>query len=539
MRRLLRTSLAIVALSVVSPAAMAATPDDTLVIVREISSISEWDPAVSQILDVTEINNDIYERLVGFDSRNPEELQPILAESWEVSEDGRTITFKIREGVTFHSGNPFTANDVLYSFRRLLLIGREPSASMVQLGYTAENIDETLSVPDDMTFVMHLPEAISPSLVINMLSAAAFAIVDSELVKEHEVDGDFGSTWLSNRASGAPSAASGPFMIQTYRPAELVMLQRNDSYWQFTPEMARVIFRHVPEAGTQRLLLEQGDADVAFNLTATDAAAIENSDGVKVEYFPSRRILYFGFNTLFEPFDDPRVTKAMRYLVDYQGLADTVMKNIAVVHQSFIPKGWMGSLEETPFSLNVEKAKEILAEAGYPDGFEFTFSAYNRKPEMDLATSFQATAALAGVKVNVVNMPVSQIIPMYRDQQLQALQLSFSGGYADPHATTSKFTLNPGALPGADPDSKWPSEMSYRLGWYPEELSIKTMDAARELDVEKRRQMYEELQRAAWEESPFIHMFQVVQALGMRENINGYVYGARGADVSFAAVTKD
>jgi len=539
MRRLLRASLAIVALSIMTPAAIAETPENTLVIVREISSISDWDPAVSQILDVTEINNDIYERLVGFDSRNPAEMQPILAEGWEISQDGRTITFRIREGVRFHSGNPLTANDVLYSFRRLLLLGREPSSNMVQLGFTAENIDANLLASDDMTFVMQLPQPISPSLVINMLSAAAFAIVDSELVKQNEVDGDFGSVWLSNRASGAPSAASGPFMIQTYRPAELVMLQRNDDYWQYTPAMQRVIFQHVHEAGTQRLLLEQGDADVAYNLTATDAAALASVDGVKVGYYPSRRVLYFGFNTLFEPFDDPRVALAMRYLVDYQGLADTVMKNIGVVHQTFIPQPWMGSLAETPFSLDVEKAKAILAEAGYPDGFEFTFSAYNRKPEMDLATSFQATAALAGVRVNFVNMPVSQLIPLYRDQQLQAMQLSFSGGYADPHATTSKFTLNPGALPGAEPGSKWPSEMSYRLGWYPKELSIKTMAAARELDPEKRRQMYEELHRAAWEESPFVHMFQVVQALGMRDNVNGYLYGARGADVSFAAVTKE
>ncbi|MCB1341585.1 MAG: ABC transporter substrate-binding protein [Pseudooceanicola sp.] len=538
MKRFFATTCAVALLGLTTPL-QAATPADTLVIVREISSISDWDPAVSQILDVQEINQDIYDRLVGFDRRSAEKLIPMLAESYEVSEDGSTITFRMREGVKFHSGNPVTAADAVFSLRRLLLLGREPSSSMRQLGYTPENIDANLTAPDEMTFVMTLPEKLAPSLVITMMSSASFSIVDSKLLMENEKDGDFGSAWLSDRASGGMSAGSGPFMIQTYRPQEMVMLSRFDDYWQFKPSMARVIFRHVPEAGTQRLLLEKGDADVAFNLTSNDAADLDKLDNVKVEYFPSRKILYFGFNVLNKPFDNPKVIQAMRYLIDYQGLADTIMKDIGTVHQTFIPSGWLGALEETPFHLDVAKAKELLAEAGYPDGFEFAFTAYNRKPEMDLATSFQATAAEAGITVNVVNAPVSQTIPLYREQKLEALQLSYSGGYADPHATTSKFAYNPGAVPGADKTKPWPSELTWRLGWYPEEMSVKTLAASKELDLEKRKAMYEELQREQWEQGPFIHMFQTTQALGLAENVDGYLYGSRGADVSFAAVTKE
>ncbi len=538
MRLSILKPLAIAAMTLGPLDALADTPPDTLVIVREISSISDWDPAVSQILDVNEINNDVYERLIGFDPRDPAELKPILAESWDVSEDGTTITFHMREGVKFHSGNPVTSADALYSFRRLLLLGREPSANMRTLGFDENNLDAGLTAPDPMTFVVKPQIALAPSFVINLLSSSSFAIVDSKLVQAHEENGDFGSTWLSNRANGEESAASGPYMISSYRAAELVMLTRNDDYWQFTPAMKRVIFQHVPEAGTQRLLLEKGDADVAFNLTATDAEALETVEGVKVAYEPSRKILYFGFNTKFKPFDDPRVTKAMRYLIDYEGLSQTIMKNIGTVHQTFIPDPYLGVINETPFSLDVEKAKALLAEAGLPDGFEFTFTAYNRKPEMDLATSFQATAAKAGVKVNVVNLPVSQTIPLYRDQKLEALQLSYSAGYGDPNATASKFTLNPGALPDAAADSQWPSEMTYRLGWYPKELSEMTVAAAQEVDIEKRKKMYEDLQRAAWEDSPFIFLFQTTQAIGLADNVDGYLYGNRGTDISFAAVTK-
>lgn len=539
MLRFLGTTCTVALLGLTAPFALADTPPDTLVVVREISSISDWDPAVSQILDVQEINLDIYDRLVGFDRRSGDDLIPMLAESYDISEDGGTITFKMREGVTFHSGNPVTAADAVYSLRRLLLLGREPSSSMRQLGYTPENIDANLTAPDAMTFVMTLPEKLAPSLVITMLSSASFSIVDSKLLQENEKEGDFGSAWLSDRASGGMSAGSGPFMIQTYRPQEMVVLSRNDAYWQFTPEMKRVIFRHVPEAGTQRLLLEKGDADVAFNLTSNDAADLDKLDNVKVAYFPSRKILYFGFNVLNKPFDNPKVIQAMRYLIDYDGLSKTIMKDIGTVHQTFVPSGWLGALDENPFSLDVAKAKALLAEAGYPDGFEFTFTAYNRKPEMDLATSFQATAAEAGVKVNVVNAPVSQTIPLYREQKLQSLQLSYSGGYADPHATTSKFAYNPGALPGADKTKAWPSELTWRLGWFPTELSEMTLAASRELDAEKRAKMYQDIQRAQWEQGPFIHLFQSTQALGMGEKVNGYLFGSRGADVSFAAVTKN
>lgn len=539
MRNLLMGVAALAVMTAGVAPGFAKTPEDTLIIAREISSIADWDPAVSQILDVNEINNDVYERLMGFDPRDPKELQPILAESYTISEDGSTITFKVRENVRFHSGNPVTAQDVLYSFRRLLLLGREPSSSMRALGFTKENLDAGISAPDDKTFVLKPALRLAPSFVINLLSSSAFAVVDSKLVQEHEKDGDFGSAWLSNRANSAPSAGSGPFKIDTFRAGDLVILSRNDDYWQFTPNMKRVMFRHVPEAGTQRLLVQSGDADLAFNITSADAEDLSKIDGVAVDYFASRRLLYFGFNTAVEPFDDPRVTKAMRYLIDYKGLEQTIMKNIGTINQGFIAEPFLGHLTEQPFELDVDKAKALLAEAGLENGFSFTFTAYNRKPEMDLATSFQATAATAGVTVNIVNMPVSQTIPLYRDRKLEALQLSYSGGYPDPHSTTSKFAFNPAALPGADPNSEWPSELSWRLNWAPKELTAATMLAAQELDVKKREQMYWDIQRQAWEESPFAFMFQATQPIARRANVKDFRYGARGAEISFAAVSKN
>ena len=522
----------------VRPAA-AATPADTLVIVREISSIAEWDPAVSQILDTQEINSDIYDRLVGYDPRKAgSELGPVLAESWTVTPDGTQFVFKVRRGVRFHSGNPLSAHDVAYTFKRIISLDREPATNLVQIGITKENVDRVARAMDDTTFVLTLPESFATSYILNMLSSSYFGVVDQKLLEANAQGGDFGSRWLSRRTGQEPSAGSGPFRIATYRASDVLILERNDGYWRFRPPLRRVVFRHVPESGAQRLLLERGDADMAFNLTASDVEALRGRTGLKVELFPSRRVLYFGFNLAHKPFDDVRVRRAMKHLIDYEGLESTVMKNLGRVHQTFIPAGNLGASTERPFRFDPARAKAMIAEAGHAQGFSFRLHVANRRPESDIATAFQAAAAQAGVKVDVVTMPPSQLIPMYPERRTEALILSFFGPYGDPHATANKFAFNPAALPGADTSRPYPSELTWRLGWAPTELSQKVIAASKESDAKKRAAMYAEIQRIYWDTSPFAQMFQAIQATGMRAAVENYRYGSRGADTSFAFASK-
>lgn len=538
LRRILLAAVLGVVTALASPVSFAATPRNTLVIAREISGIGDWDPAVSQIVEVGEINTDIYDRLLGYDPRDPKELGPQLAESWTVSPDGQTFTFVIRSGVKFHSGNPLTAHDVAFTVKRMLLIGREPSTGLVQIGMTKENIDDNARATDDRTFVLKTPERLATSYILNLMSSSAFGVVDKKLLEQHADNNDFGSKWLSRRGTNDASAGSGPFKIHTYRASELVVLERNPNYWRFPVPMARVFIRHVPEAATQRLLLERADVDIAYNLIAQDVEALRSVAGVVIREYPSRRIQYFGFNTAVKPFDDPRVREAMKYLIDYEGLEATTMKGLGKVRQTFIPSGYLGALEEKPFRLDVEKAKALLKEAGLPDGFSFRLLAYNRLPEIDLATAFQATAAKAGVKIDVVTMPGSQVIPLYRDRKLDALLLSYYGQYADPHATASKFAFNPAALPEADPNQKWPSELTWRLGWAPKELTEMVAAASREPEEARRVAQYHAIQRLYFKTAPFAQIFQSTSAMGMREGVEGYQSGTRGADTTVANVSK-
>jgi peptide/nickel transport system substrate-binding protein len=277
---------------------------------------------------------------------------------------------------------------------------------------------------------------------------------------------------------------------------------------------------------------------MAFNLTTQDIEALQVKPGAKVELFPSRRVLYAGFNMMVKPFDDPRVIRAMKHLIDYQTWEKTLMRHQGSVHQSFIPNGIMGSLKDHPFKYDVARAKELLAEAGLSQGFSFKFNVANRRPEIDMATSFQASAALAGVKVEVVMMPPSQLIPMYRDRKVDALMLSFYGPYGDPHATANKFAYSPGGMPGAKPGESYPGELTWRLGWTPTDLSVKVIAATKESDPKKRTALYADIQRQYWETSPFAQTFQAVQAIGMGSNVENYRYGSKGADTSFAFTSK-
>ncbi len=157
-----------------------------------------------------------------------------------------------------------------------------------------------------------MDKAYAPTLVLYCLTATVGFIVDKKLVMEHEVDGDFGYNWLKTNYAG-----SGAFTIREWRANEVVVLERNDNYSGDAPPMARVIYRHIPETATQRLLLEKGDIDIARNLGAEDIAALEGNPDIAIESGVKGSIYYLGLNQKNEYLSKPEVRQAMKYLVDY------------------------------------------------------------------------------------------------------------------------------------------------------------------------------------------------------------------------------
>jgi peptide/nickel transport system substrate-binding protein len=510
-------------------AAYAATPADVLVVAQNIDDIVAIDPAQAYEFSSGELVTNIYDRLVQYEPEDLETLAGGLASDWEVDEAAKTITFTLRDGVTFHSGNPLRPQDVLFSFRRVVALEKAPAFILTQLGWTADNIEEMVTLGDNTVTIKYAGD-FSPNFVLNVLAARPASIVDEVAVMENEVDGDFGNGWLN-----ANSAGTGPFKLRVYRPAELATLDANPDYFKGAPAVSSVIIRHVAEAATQQLLLESGDVDMAKNLTPDQVGSLEGKDNVKVETYPQAAVHWFSFNQKVEALTDEAVWEAARYLVDYEGMTETFLKGQMQVHQAFWPSGFPGALDDTPFTYDPEKAKQILADAGVELPINVTMDVINSTPFTDIAQSLQSTFAEAGINFEILPGTGAQVITKYRARTHEAMLLYWGPDFMDPHSNAKAFAYN-----ADNADDKYASTTTWRNAWaVPEELNQETLAALAEPDAEKRNEMYLDLQKKVQEKAPFVIMFQAVKQVGMGPQVEGFVNGATSDFVFYRLVDKN
>ncbi|MDW4498841.1 ABC transporter substrate-binding protein [Sulfitobacter sp. D35] len=510
-------------------AAQAETPADTLIQAWAIDDVISLDPAEVFEFTASEILGNSYQPLVGYDVNNVSDIFGVIAEKWEVSEDGKTFTFTIRDGMQFASGNPITAEDAVFSLTRAIKLDKSPAFILTQFGFTADNVDDMIRQTGDMTFEFEMDNAYAPTLVLYCLTATIGFVVDKQLVMENEQDGDFGYNWLKTNYAG-----SGAFTIREWRANEVVVLERNDNYSGDAPAMVRSIYRHIPEGATQRLLLEQGDIDIARNLGAEEIVALQDNPDVKVLDGVKGSIYYMGLSQKNENLAKPEVRQAMKYLVDYATIADTIMKGKVQVHQAFLPKGFLGALEETPFALNVEKAKELLAEAGLPDGFSVTMDVRNTPEITAMSEAIQATMAQAGIQMELIPGDGQQTLTKYRARNHDIYIGRWGPDYQDPHTNADTFARNPD-----NSDDAASKPLAWRNSWDIPDMTAAADAAVLEADADKRAQMYLDIQTEHQQVSPFVIMFQEIEVFGMRNDVNGYIIGPSFNDNSFREVTKD
>ena len=279
--KIYRQAILAAMLSAAAPfsAAIAATPADVLVVAQNIDDIVAIDPAQAYEFSSGEFVTNVYDRLVQYDAEDIETLAGGLASEWTVDEAAKTITFTLRDGVTFHSGNPLRPEDVIYSFKRVVVLNKAPAFILTQLGWTPENIEQMVTAGDGTVTIKYEGD-FSPNFVLNVLAARPASVVDAATVMAHETDGDMGNAWLN-----ANTAGTGPFKLRVYRPGEILTTDANPDYFNGAPKIKSVIIRHVAEAATQQLLLESGDVDMAKNLTPDQISALETKDTIKIETY--------------------------------------------------------------------------------------------------------------------------------------------------------------------------------------------------------------------------------------------------------------
>mgnify|MGYP001800399701 FL=1 len=526
--RLTLTASLLASALAVSPLA-AETPDNVLVVAQSIDDIVTIDPASAYEFSSGEYVANTYDTLVRYDAMDTTVLAPALATEWSVDADAKTVTFTLRDGVTFHSGNPLRGEDVVGSWTRVVTLDKAPAVILKQLGGTPENIAEMVTTEGNTVTVRYEGD-FAPSFVLNVLAARPASIVDMETAMANEVDGDMGHAWMNQNSAG-----TGPFSLQTYRPADILALQANADYYQGAPAMERVVIQHNPEGATQRLQLEAGDIDMAKNLDPGQIAGLEGVEGVRVETYPQAAVHWVSFNQKVDTLTDPAVWEAARYLVDYEGMADGMLKGQMEVHQAFWPEGFPGALTDTPFSYDPEKAKQILADAGVETPINVTMDVISAPTFVEMAQAIQASFAEGGINLEIIAGTGAQVITKYRARTHEAMLLYWGPDFMDPHSNAKAFAFN-----ADNSDDKYASTTTWRNAWMPPaELNEKTMAALGEQDAEKRLEMYMDLQRATQAEAPFVIMFQAIKQVAMRDNVEGFVNGATSDYVFYRLVTKE
>ena len=506
----------------------AATPKDTLVMAFAIDDLKTLDPA--EIFEFTgaEYAANTYDRLINYDVDNVSDIYGGIAESWTISDSGLDFTFKIRQDVTFASGNKLTADDVVFSLQRVITLDKSPAFILSQFGFTPENVAQTIQKIDDFTVKVTIDKPYAPTFFLYCLTSTPGSVVDMKEVMAHEKDGDLGHEWLKTAYAG-----SGPYTFKKWKASETLILNANPTYWGTAPKIKRVIIRHIAESSTQRLLLEKGDVDIARNLQPDDIKGLAGNADVNVRKKAKGAVWYLGLNQKNEYLQKPQVRQALKYLIDYKGMEATMLNGKATVHQAFLPKGFLGALEETPFSLNVEKAKALLKEAGLENGFSLSMDTRNTEPTTSMALAIQATFALAGIKLEIIPGEGKQTLTKYRARNHDIYIGRWGPDYMDPHTNADTFARNPN---NADDAKSKP--LAWRNAWAIPEMTKKADAAVLENDASKRAEMYLELQREHQQVSPFVIMFQDIEILSKRANVEGFILGPSFDSNFYYNVTK-
>lgn len=471
-----------------SASIQAKTPDDQLIVGMNMNNLLTLDPAAMTGNEVVGIVVNIYDGLVELNPQQLTEVRPALAERWSVSPDNRTLTFHLRDNVRFHSGNPLTSADAVWSMRRVLHLNLAQASVWKSYGFSRDNVDQMITAPDDRTLVITLPRPNDPQLVIYSLAAlGSMVVLDSKTVQQHEVDGDWGNRWLTTHEAG-----SGPFRLDVWQAKDVLRMSRATDYWRGEAKMSRVVFRHLQESQTLRLMMEKGDLDIASNMAIPDVRALRHDPDLTIDAVRKGTIYYLAMSMKDPHFDNIKVREAVRYLVDYQGINKSLMTGYGELHQRPIQAGMPATLPDPGYRLDVPRARALLAEAGYPDGFDTTLRVLADQPFLNIAIAVQSTLLQGGIRAKIITGTGNQIYGAMRDRQFSLLVgRGGSGVEPHPHSSLRALVYNPNNADSA----RLTNFQGWRTGFYDAQLNSMIDQALVERDKTRQQQAYYAIQQ--------------------------------------------
>ncbi len=369
------------------------------------------DPHLITARSSFELTGQVYNQLVDLDDNYAP--IPELAASWE-NPDDTTFIFTLRDDVTFHNGRPLVAEDVKYSFERIMA---EETASPWA---TQLELIESIETPDDTTVVVNLSEPFGAFM--STIASSWAAIVPME---EVEANGDLQSVMVG----------TGPFMLDEYTAETQTVLKANPDYFDGAPMVDELVFKIIPDEAARLAALRTGEIHMSALADNASAGLAARSDGVSVADQQTTDYYLLGLNNQREPFTDPRVRQAMSMAVDRDALINSVFFGEGLVAGPIVETlgDWATPVDELPnYTRDVEGAKALLAEAGYPDGFETTITASPRFPQFtSIALVLQNQLKDVGITVTLDQVEWGTFVQKWIDRDYDTF-VSFNGSGNDP-----------------------------------------------------------------------------------------------------------
>ncbi|MFP4011899.1 MAG: ABC transporter substrate-binding protein [Spirochaetaceae bacterium] len=300
----------------------------------------------------------MYEGLVRYadDELN---VEPSLAESWEVSDDGTVWTFDLRDDVTFHDGTEFNAEAVVFSYKRLIDEDHpyHGLGDFSSFEYLFGDAVEDVRAVDDYTVEFTLADRFAPFLMY--MGFYSQFIVSPSAVEEH------GEDFFRN------PVGTGPFEFREWQRDEEVVIEKYDDYWGEEPEIDSIVWKVVPEDSTRLLEIQAGEVDIIKNILPEQLETVEEDEELELVQVTGANLFFGSINHEVEPFDDVRVRRAVSHAIDFESLVDSVYGGLGTPAVNPMPDTVLGYNDDIePYEYDPERARELLADAGYPDGFE-------------------------------------------------------------------------------------------------------------------------------------------------------------------------
>lgn len=484
---------------------------ETLIYARGADSVG-LDPINVTDGESIRVTHAIFETLFTYD--NDLELQPKLAESYDTSEDGLTFTIHLKEGIKFQDGTDFNADAVVFNFERWMdtnnpyhVGGDFTYYSFLFGGFKGDENHkiEAVKAVDTKTVEITLKEKIAP--FANYLAIPMLAMASPAAIQEYKDQ------------FGQHPVGTGPFKFESWSPNENIRLVANDNYYvDGEPKLGGMTFTVVPDNAARLNQLIAGEADVVDGVNPSDATTIDSYDNLQLVKRPSFNLGYVALNMEKKPFNELKVRQAMNMAIDKQAIIDSFYNGFADVSKNPVPPALWGYADDVEdYKYNIEEAKKLLAEAGYPDGFSVKlFAMSNPRPYMPqpqkIAEGIQSDLAKIGVKVEIESYEWATYLEKASNGEHDMMLMGWTGVMADPdNFLYPNLTSENAEKPASN------------YAFYKSEAFDKLVKEARvEYDHDKRTELYKEAQRLIHDDAPWVPLAHTTPPVGMANSVKGF-----------------